>query len=105
MAKDHYTEGIQAIDDVLAVAFGSDMGPLLISTDCEEYPDHLKETSALDNSFVSADYGNQRITHSNKGAFKSVTHPIVESSISPPALSMADNRDFVMSFSDYVAST
>ena len=64
-----------------------------------------KEKFALDNSFVSVDYGNQRITRSYKGAFKSVAHPIVESSLSPLALSIVDNRNFVMSFSDYVANT
>ena len=63
------------------------------------------EKFVLDNSFVSVDYGNQRITHTNKGEFKSVAHPVESSSLSPPARSMADNRDFVLSFSDYVADT
>jgi len=63
-----------------------------------------KETFSLDNSFVSVDYGNDRITHNNKGEFKSNAHP-VESSLKPPALSKAHNRDFVMSFSDYVLNT
>lgn len=59
----------------------------------------------LDESFVSVVDGYQRFTHTNKGEFKSVAHPVVSSSLSPPARPMADNRVFVMSFSDYVADT
>jgi hypothetical protein len=81
--------------------------PLNVALKLLEKPPALgfgKEKFALDNSFVSVDYGNQRITHTNKGEFKSVAHPM-ESSLSPPAMSMPDNRDFVMSFSDYVVNT
>ena len=64
--------------------------------------DFGKEKFALDNSFICADYRNQRITHSIEGAFKSAAYSIVES---PPTLSIADKRNFVMSFSYYVANT
>jgi hypothetical protein len=63
-----------------------------------------KEKFKLDNSFVSVNYEDQRITHMHKGEFKSTAHP-VESKLSPPELSKPGNRDAVYSFSDYVLNT
>jgi hypothetical protein len=63
-----------------------------------------KEKFKLDNSFVSVNYEDQRITHMHKGEFKSTAHP-AESKLSPPELSKPGNRDAVYSFSDYVLNT
>jgi len=62
------------------------------------------EKFKLDNSFVSVDYQNRRITHYHKGEFQSTQHP-KESHQTPPLLSVAGDRDVQLGFSDYVFNT
>jgi hypothetical protein len=63
-----------------------------------------KEKVVLDNAFVSVDYDNGRITHFNKGEFKSWLHPS-ESKLSPTTFSGSHGREIVIGFSDYVLNT
>jgi hypothetical protein len=62
------------------------------------------EKFKLDNTFVSVDYQNHRITHYQKGEFKSTVNP-KESRQIPPSLSVAGDRDVELGFSDYVFNT
>jgi hypothetical protein len=62
------------------------------------------EKFKLDNSFVSVDYQNHRITHYHKGEFKSTVNP-KESHQTPPSFSVAADRDVELGFSDYVFNT
>jgi len=62
------------------------------------------EKFKLDNTFVSVDYQNHRITHYQKGEFKSTVNP-KESRQTPPSLSVAGDRDVELGFSDYVFNT
>jgi len=62
------------------------------------------EKFQLDNTFVSVDYNNNRLTHYHKGEFKSTVNP-KESRQTPPALSAAGVRDVELGFSDYVFNT
>jgi hypothetical protein len=81
--------------------------PLDLFLDVLEAPPALgfgKEKFKLDNSFISVNYDNQRITHMHKGEFKSTKNP-VESKLTPPQLSKPGQRDAVFSFSDYVLNT
>jgi len=62
------------------------------------------EKFKLDNTFVSVDYQNHRISHYHRGEFKSTANP-QESSLTPPAFSVAGERDVELGFSDYVFNT
>jgi len=62
------------------------------------------EKFQLDNSFVSVDYSNNRLTHFQKGEFKSVAKP-KESRKTPAALTVAGQSDVELGFSDYVFNT
>jgi len=62
------------------------------------------EKFQLDNSFVSVDYANNRLTHYQKGEFKSTVNP-KESRQTPPQLTVTGNRDIELGFSDYVFNT
>jgi hypothetical protein len=62
------------------------------------------EKFKLDNTFVSVEYENHRITHYHKGEFKSTVNP-KESRQTPPALSVAGDREVELGFSDYVFNT
>jgi hypothetical protein len=62
------------------------------------------EKFKLDNTFVSVDYQNHRITHYHKGEFQSTVNP-KESHQVPPALSVAADRYVELGFSDYVFNT
>jgi len=63
-----------------------------------------REKFQLDNTFLSVDYDNNRISHYNKAEFKSVAHP-KESALIPPKLSPAGERDLVLSYSDFAFNT
>jgi hypothetical protein len=81
--------------------------PLDLFLDVLESPPALgfgKEKFKLDNSFISVNYDNHRITHMHKGEFKATKNP-VESKLTPPQLSEPGQRDAVFSFSDYVLNT
>jgi len=62
------------------------------------------EKFQLDNSFVSVDYSNNRLTHYHKGEFKSTVNP-KESRHTPPQLSASGDRDVELGFSEYVFNT
>jgi len=62
------------------------------------------EKFKLDNSFLSVDYQNHRITHYHRGEFKSTLHP-KESRQTPPSFALAADRDVELGFSDYVFNT
>jgi len=62
------------------------------------------EKFKLDNSFVSVDYNNNRLTHYHKGEFKSTVNP-KESRQTPPQLIAPGNSDIELGFSDYVFNT
>jgi len=62
------------------------------------------EKFQLDNTFMSVDYQNHRITHYHKGEFKSTVNP-KESRQIPPSLPVAGDRDVTLGFSDYVFNT
>jgi len=62
------------------------------------------EKFQLDNSFVSVDYSNNRLTHYHKGEFKSTVNP-KESRQTPPQLSASGDRDVELGFSEYVFNT
>jgi len=62
------------------------------------------EKFKLDNTFVSVDYQNHRITHYHKGEFKSTANP-KESRLTPHSFSVAGDRDLELGFSDYVFNT
>jgi hypothetical protein len=62
------------------------------------------EKFQLDNTFVSVDYGNHRLTHYHKGEFKSTVNP-KESRQTPPQLAVKGGRDLELGFSDYVFNT
>jgi len=62
------------------------------------------EKFQLDNTFVSVDYQNHRITHFQKGEFFSTVNPR-ESRQTPPSLAVAGDRDVELGFSDYVFNT
>jgi len=88
------------VADIVSVPINEALGVL-------ESPPALgfgKEKFQLDNSFVSVSYDNNRITHFNKGEFKSTAHP-VESKLAPPSIAPAGSRDIVFSFTDYVLNT
>jgi len=62
------------------------------------------EKFQLDNSFVSVDYSNNRLTHYHKGEFKSTVNP-KESRQTPPQLSASGDRDVELGFSESVFNT
>merc|ERR1711865_181937 len=62
------------------------------------------EKFKLDNTFVSVDYQNNRLTHYHKGEFKSTANP-KESRQTPPQLTVTGGRDVEFGFSDYVFNT
>jgi len=62
------------------------------------------EKFKLDNTFLSVDYDDQRLTHYHKGEFKSVVSP-KESKQTPAPLSVAGGRDIELGFADYTFNT
>jgi len=62
------------------------------------------EKFKLDNSFVSVDYSNNRISHYHKGEFKSTVAP-KNSRQTPGQLTVSGDRDVELGFSDYVFNT
>jgi len=62
------------------------------------------EKFQLDNTFVGISYDDDRITHYAKGQYQSTKNP-KESSLTPPGLSSAGDRDVVWSFSDFTINT
>jgi len=62
------------------------------------------EKFQLDNSFISVDYSNNRLTHYHKGEFKSTVKP-KESRQTPPQLTSSGDRDVELGFSEYVFNT
>lgn len=63
-----------------------------------------KEKFKLDNSYLTVNYDNKRISHLHKGEFKSTLHP-VESALTPPPMGASGSRDVQFGFSDYVINT
>jgi hypothetical protein len=94
----------QHLADVVALAVDKPLDLFLAVLEAPPALGFGKEKFKLDNSFVSVDYDDQRITHQHKGEFKSTMHP-VESKRSPPKLSKPGKRDAVYSFSTYVLNT
>lgn len=63
-----------------------------------------EEKFRLDNSFISVDYSDHRITHYHKGEFMSTANP-KESRQTPPQLVVPNGRDVAIGFSDYTLNT
>jgi len=103
---------ISVVEAALQVAF-----PLILAKVVETPANlilgHLEQPPAiglgaekfkLDNSFVSVDYNNNRLTHYHKGEFKSTVNP-KESRLTPPQLAVSGVRDIELGFSDFVFNT
>jgi len=100
------------INKALEVAFPLIIGKV-VDTPANLILGHLEQPPALglgaekfqlDNSFVSVDYTNNRLTHYQKGEFKSVVNP-KESRLTPASLTVAGKSDIELGFSDFVFNT
>jgi hypothetical protein len=63
-----------------------------------------KEKFQLDNSYLSVNYENGRLTHLHKGEWKSTVHPQT-SPLQPGKLPQSAGRDVELAFSDYMFNT